>query len=61
MTAATNGIRRVDGNVESFVGFVQLYSKESATTLKSTAMVVYPIQPILLYVSARRTQCFIEN
>lgn len=47
------GERAVE-NRESFVGFLQIFSDKTATTLKITALVTYPPHAILLNVSLRQ-------
>lgn len=41
-------IEKGEGNVETFVGFVQLISDKKATTLKSTALLSYRVHAILV-------------
>lgn len=42
----------IDGTEGSFVGFVQSFFEKTMTSLKSTALVKYPVHAILLNVSA---------
>lgn len=46
-------IRRVDGNVESFMGLVQRFSDKTAMTLKSTTFMACSAYAIQLNISAR--------
>lgn len=43
-------------DAESFVGFLQKFSEETTTTVRSTTIVTYPMHVILLSESARRNQ-----
>lgn len=54
-------IEKGDGDVESFVAFVQLFSHKTATRLESTGLAAYPVLSIVLNVSARRTKWLIYN
>lgn len=47
---------RGNGNSESFVGFVQIFSDTTVTTLESAALVAYPVHVILLNVSLFKRQ-----
>lgn len=40
-----------DGNAESFVGFIQIFSDKMATPHKNATLVVYTVCAILLHVS----------
>lgn len=47
--------------IKSFLRLRKLDSEKASTALNSTAFVVYPVQAILLIVSATRRRRFIEN
>lgn len=61
MKAATSAIENNEGNVELFVGFIQLFSSKMAKRLNSTAVVVYSTHTLFLNVYARRKQRLIDN
>lgn len=48
-----------DGNEDSYVRFVQVFSEKKATALKRTALVVCPVHIILLIFQARRRKWLI--
>lgn len=50
-----NGIR------ELFVGFVQIFSEKTLTTLKITELVAYPVHAMLLNVSRRKSHWVTDN
>lgn len=47
---------RRNGNKESFVGSVQIFTDKVVTSLKSIALMVYPAHAILLNVSLKTSQ-----
>lgn len=47
-------IEKGEENAKNFVGFVQCISDETATTLRSTMLVPYPVHVIFLNSSAKR-------
>ena len=47
--------------IPSFVGFVQIYSDKSAMTLKSNAMVVYPVHAVFLNTTAECRRRLIDG
>lgn len=47
-------LEKDDGYVESFAGFVQLFSSKTANTLKNTALASYSVHAILSDVQERK-------
>lgn len=54
-------IDKSNGNVESFVGFIQLIFEKTATTMRSTALLAYPAHVILLSLLVIRRQSLLDN
>lgn len=46
-------IEKCKENIESFAGFIQVFFEKTATMLRITAVVAYPLHTILLNVLAR--------
>lgn len=54
-------IEDIDRNTKSFMGFALFFSEKTATTLKSTSLVVYLVHSFLENISTRTRKWLIDN